>query len=92
MAGSCWLRGAKLEFPMDYSIKVMGFNQPEFMDVLLAHMKPTIPDCMDTPVKTALSKADKYISITIAFQAQSSAHVDEVFAQARTCPGVLMAL
>lgn len=92
MVSSCWLGGAKLEFPREYSIKVMGFNQPEFEDVLLAHMKPIIPDCMDTPVKTALSKADKYISITIAFRAQSSEHVDEVFAQARACPGVVMAL
>jgi putative lipoic acid-binding regulatory protein len=90
---SCGERhAAQIDYPIDYSLKVMGENREGLAEELLNHLEPLIPDCRERAVRTVESKNGKYISVTIYFRAQSRDHVLKVFSEAKACRGVVMVL
>ena len=83
---------AQIDYPLDYSLKIMGKNRANLANELLDQLEPLIPDCREKPTRTIESRNGKYLSVTIFFRASSREHVIEVFARAKACPSVVMVI
>lgn len=83
---------AQINYPLDYSLKLVGENRANLANELLDQLEALIPDCREKPPRAIESRNGKYLSVTIYFRARSREHVIEVFAGAKACPGVVMVL
>ncbi len=84
------LNDHKLEFPCQYPIKIIGRANTDFKKVILSviykHFKEKVSDDL---ISFKNSKNNKYLSITVDFEAQSRKHVDEIYKDLRDCPEVV---
>lgn len=81
-----------LEFPCQFPIKAMGKNTTDFGSVVVSIVQQHVDNIEEGAVKTKLSKADKYMSITITIEATSKKQLDTIYQCLTDCPEVLMAL
>ena len=81
-----------LEFPVDFPIKVMGEDSPEFhasvRDIIEKHAGP-LPD---DKITTALSRNERFVSITVTINAQSREQLDNIYRELTAHNDVKMAL
>jgi hypothetical protein len=79
-------------FPCDYPIKAMGRSDGDFDAVVVEINRKQYPDIIEGAVKSRLSKAGKYMSVTMTIQAQSRVQRDGIYRDLVANEKVLMAL
>lgn len=80
------------EFPCQFPIKAMGKNTPHFEVVVVEIVHQHVEKTDVTHVKSRLSKADKYVSVTVTIEASSKNQLDAIYQGLTDCPDVLMSL
>lgn len=81
-----------LEFPCDYPVKVFGGNDPGFAQHVRDLLSPIIGAADNDAVDTRMSKGNRYLAVTIRFQATSKDQVDAVYEALSADSRVVMAL
>jgi putative lipoic acid-binding regulatory protein len=81
-----------VEYPCDFSVKVMAHDRAGFVEELLSKVRPIIPDVDQTPIKRAWSRNKKYLSVTVSFKAESREHVERLYATIHELPDIAMVL
>lgn len=81
-----------LEFPCQFSIKAVGKNTPEIDTRIYSLVCRHVPGLDFAAVTTRPSKGDKYISVTVAFEATSKQQLDAIYMDLSGCDEVIMAL
>lgn len=80
-----------MKFPCEFPLKVMGPNTEAFLSIVLAvfdkHVKPS-----GYTVSRRLSSADKYLSLTVTFTAQSKEQLEAIYQELNDHKLVLMTL
>jgi len=81
-----------LEFPCRFPIKAMGKQSAEF-EALVTRIVNTHAELWPgEPVRTALSSAGTYVSVTAVVEALNQAQLDAIYQELTDCADVLMAL
>lgn len=81
-----------LTFPCDFTIKVMGKNDPLFEETVASILKMHYPAITDNAFSKRPSKDNNYIAISIMVLATSKEQLDAVYQQLSDEPLILMAL
>lgn len=81
-----------IEYPLDFPIKVMGLNRPDFKPAMIAIFRRHAPDFDDAYIETRSSREAKYISLTMTINAVSRAQLDALYGELSDHPMVTMAL
>ena len=80
----------ELEFPCHYPIKVIGESNDIFrkniLQIIHGHFKKRVSDDL---LSFKHSKNNKYLSITINFEAESRQHVDNIYKDLKACEQVV---
>lgn len=80
------------DFPTTFPLKVLGKNENNFRDFVLAVMeKHTLPDEIQK-VSERPSNNDAYLSVTVTFVAQSREQLDGIYRELSIHPRVLMVI
>ena len=82
-----------MEFPCDFNLKVMGYNQPELVSEVCAiiaancsHFDP------EGNVTTRASSSAKYVALTVMMRAESKAQLDVIYQALHNHPLVKITL
>ena len=78
-------------YPMAYTVKAFGPNREDFPDRARALVERHIP-LSEHAVHTRESRNGRYISVSLAFQAQSRAQLEAIYADLQAEPDVLATL
>ena len=81
-----------LVYPCDFPIKMMGRHTPEFIATARALVEKHTGPIGDALVKSALSKNERFVSVTITISAQSQQQLDDIYQDVSTHADMLMAL
>lgn len=81
-----------LQFPVDFPIKVMGLNEPDFPKIIEDLARQQFPTFDNSKTTTALSKTGKYISVNIVVHANSREELDNMYRAITSHPKVKVAL
>ena len=81
-----------LEFPCDFPIKAMGKTENDFDALVVEIVRKHCPDLLEGAVRSRLSKAGNYVSVTITIQARSRSQLDNIYMDLTAHEKVLMAL
>lgn len=81
-----------LEFPTDFPIKIMGEDTPEFRDIARSIVEKHTGPLEDSAIKTALSRNERFVSLTITISAQSREQLDSIYMDLTAHEAVKMAL
>ncbi len=84
--------GTLLKFPCDFPLKVMGKNEPDFANNILALVMRHAPDFDGKTMQMRPSSAGKYLSLTCTIRATSKQQLDDLYIELTAHPQVLMAL
>lgn len=80
----------ELEFPCHYPIKIIGKATEKFkkniLNIVHQHFKEQLSDDLIT---FKHSKNNKYLSITVDFEAKSRSHVDEIYQDLKNCQEII---
>ena len=81
-----------LKFPCDFPIKAMGKSEDDFDALVVEIIRKHCPDLLEGAVKSRLSKAGNYVSVTVTIQARSRNQLDDIYMDLTSNEKVLMAL
>lgn len=81
-----------IEFPCDFTIKVMGRTDSNFEKIALAIVKQHFPDFRETQLQKKLSKDKHFLSLSITVHAESKAQLDALYQELTTVKEILMVL
>lgn len=81
-----------MEFPCQFPIKVMGLAEDGFDVLIVGIVRRHAPDLSEGAIKSRLSQAGKYISITVTVEAESRQQLDNIYLDLTAHEKVLMAL
>jgi putative lipoic acid-binding regulatory protein len=81
-----------LKFPCELPIKVMGRAEPGFEDLVKAIVRGFTPELPDSAVSSRASRNDRFLSVTVVFQASNRAQVDELYSTLGSAPEVSVVL
>ena len=81
-----------IQYPCDFSIKVMGASSAEFEIAVLSIIRRHTTNIKEDGIKSRLSKGGKYLALTITITAESQAQMDAIYQELSACEEVLMAL
>jgi putative lipoic acid-binding regulatory protein len=81
-----------LEFPCQFSVKAMGLATDGFDLIVVEIVNRHVPDLGEGAVKTRPSRAGKYVSVTVTFEASSKAQLDAIYQALSDNDRVLMSL
>jgi putative lipoic acid-binding regulatory protein len=81
-----------IEYPLQFPLKVMGLNKPEFLPVMVAIFRRHAPDFDESTIETRSSREAKYISLTMSINAVSREQLDALYGELSDHPMVTMAL
>jgi putative lipoic acid-binding regulatory protein len=82
----------ELIFPCDFSLKVIGKDEDQFMDFVVELVSHHVPGLPVESFSAHSSSAGKYLSISVAFMAESRAQVDALYQELTRHKRILMAL
>lgn len=68
-----------IEFPCAFPIKVMGANQADFVDIMVAVVRQHDPEFDAATVVVRESSGGNYQGLTITVTATSQAHLDDIY-------------
>ena len=81
-----------MEFPCQFPIKIMGLAEDGFDILVVSIVRKHAPDLSEGAVKSRLSQAGKYISITVTVEAESKQQLDNIYLELTAHEKVIMAL
>lgn len=81
-----------MQFPCDFSIKVMGHATDDFYALVLEIMRHHTQAFAEKDITTRPSKGGKYIAVTVTFVAQSRQQLDALYEELTSHERVLMVL
>lgn len=81
-----------MEFPCQFPIKIMGLAEDGFDILVVGIVRKHAPDLSEGAVKSRLSQAGKYISITVTVEAESKQQLDNIYLELTAHEKVIMAL
>jgi len=80
------------EFPCQFSVKAMGLASPEFEALVVEIVGRHVPDMDSASVKSRPSKGNKYLAVTVTFEATSKPQLDAIYQSLTDHDQVLMSL
>lgn len=87
------LSDKELEFPCNYPIKIIGIAKGEFkknvLHIIHQHFKKKVSDDL---ISYKMSQNQKYLSITVDFEAESREHVDGIYKDLKACKEIICLL
>jgi len=81
-----------ISFPCDYRLKVIGVAGNEFESCVIPILSKYIPNLKEGAIAYNKSRSDKYVALTISFNADSKEQLDQLYRELTTQSQVLMAL
>jgi putative lipoic acid-binding regulatory protein len=81
-----------LEFPCRFPIKAMGRQSEEFEALITGIVLSHAELWPDEPIRSVLSKAGNFVSVTAVIEAHSQQQLDAIYQDLTDCVQVLMAL
>ena len=81
-----------LEFPVDFPIKMMGRDTPEFRETVRELVEKHTGPLADDAIQSSLSRNGRFVSVTITVTAQSREQLDNIYREVTAHETVLMAL
>jgi len=81
-----------IEYPLQFPLKVMGLNKPEFLPAMVAIFRRHAPDFDESTIETRSSREAKYVSLTMSINAVSREQLDALYSELSDHPMVTMAL
>jgi putative lipoic acid-binding regulatory protein len=82
-----------MEFPCEFNLKVMGYNQPELINEVCAIVAANCNDFdPEGNVTTRESSTAKYLALTVMMRAESKAQLDLIYQALHNHPLVKMTL
>ncbi len=81
-----------IEYPCDFPLKILGHNQPEFAQAVLAVVRRHAPDFDDATLAMKTSKKGKYLSATCVIRATSREQLDALYQELCDQPLIVMVL
>jgi len=81
-----------IEYPLQFPLKVMGLNKPEFLPAMIAIFRRHAPDFDESGIETRSSREAKYVSLTMSINAVSREQLDALYSELSDHPMVTMAL
>jgi putative lipoic acid-binding regulatory protein len=81
-----------IAYPIEFPIKVMGANRPDFLPAMLAVFRKHAPGFDEKTIETRASREAKYVSLTITIVATSREQLDALYSELSDHPLVTMAL
>ncbi|HZW03285.1 MAG TPA: DUF493 domain-containing protein [Anaerolineaceae bacterium] len=68
-----------LEFPIPFSLKIIGRDENNFRDHAVSIVREYAPDVDEARVRTRMSRANNYVSVTVPFVAESREQLDAIY-------------
>ncbi|HCD26921.1 MAG TPA: hypothetical protein DER02_05350 [Gammaproteobacteria bacterium] len=59
-----------IEFPCRYPIKVIGVDEPDFVDRVLRIIRQHAPDLASQDVRTRSSRGERFVAVSVILTAQ----------------------
>ena len=81
-----------LTFPCDFPLKILGWANEDLESIVVQIVHKHVPNLTEAAIRTRKSQAEKYISITINFEATSQEQLDKLYQELNNHPKVLMTL
>ena len=81
-----------LTFPCNFPIKIMGKATAEFENAIVSIVRAHCPDLGEGAIRTQLSSAGNYVSITATVNARSQQQLDDLYRALTSAEGVKMVL
>lgn len=81
-----------IEYPLEFPVKVMGLNRPEFVPAMTAIVLRHAPDFDASTIMVRESREAKYLSLTMSINAVSREQLDALYGDLSEHPMVTMAL
>lgn len=81
-----------IKFPCEFPIKVMGRNSAEFPATARRLVEKHAGTVADDAVQSALSRNERFISVTVTITATSQQQLDDIYQDVTNNEDVLMAL
>ena len=74
-----------IEYPCDFTIKVMGAAIPEFRDKIIEIASKHDPLFNETKVREKFSKNNKYLSLSLKIVAKNREQLDALYTDLTAC-------
>jgi len=82
-----------LEFPCDFQLKVMGYNQDDFAEQMRSLAQKHLAEKItDDHIIIKPSRTGKFLSVNINFEAHSKKQIDDIYRELTAHKLVTMAL
>jgi len=81
-----------IDYPCDFPIKVMGPNEPGFVDAMVFLARQFDPDWQEASLERRESKGGKYLGLTLTLHVLSRKQLDEVYRTLSSHPLVKVVL
>ena len=81
-----------IAYPLEFPVKVMGLNRPDFRPAMVAVFRKHAPDLDESTIEVRESREAKYLSLTISINAVSREQLDALYSELSDHPSVTMAL
>lgn len=81
-----------IEYPTDFPIKIMGRQEPDMAQSVVAIVLRHAPDFDPATVEMRASRHKKYLSITCVIRATSRAQLDALYQELCDHPQVVMVI
>ena len=81
-----------IDYPCDFPIKVMGPNDPGFIDAMCFLARQFDPDWHEASLERRESKGGKYLGLTLTLHVLSREQLDEVYRTLSSHPLVKVVL
>jgi putative lipoic acid-binding regulatory protein len=82
----------KLEYPCDYPIKVMGYNEHDFTHAVIEVIRRHDPGFNPASVALRASRNEKFLSVTVTITATGPEQIAALFADLKATGRVQMVL
>ena len=83
---------ALIEFPSRYPLKVFGYHDTEFENIVVELVKARCPQAEHIEVSTRSSKGGKYLALTLTFMVHSQQQIIDIYRDLYECQDVVMSL
>lgn len=81
-----------IEYPIEFPVKVMGLNRPDFASAMIAVFRKHAPDFDPATMEVRESREAKYLSLTMSIRATGREQLDSLYRELSDHPMVTMAL
>lgn len=68
-----------IEFPCDFSLKIMGVQHPDFVSEIVKAVRVHAPDTREEGVKLRPSSKGNYVGATVTVRAENQEQLDNIY-------------